>query len=94
MKIPRYIKKDILDYFSSKSKSKKNKIIILYGARQVGKSTLVDEILAKLSLKILKINADEVKYREVLASQDLKKLTSFERFFFGFYKIVMWFYLL
>lgn len=74
MKIPRYIKKDILSHLSSETK--KNKIIILYGARQVGKSTLVNEILAKLSLKVLKINADEAKYREVLASQDLRKLTS------------------
>ncbi len=74
MKIPRYIKKDILSHLNSETK--KNKVIILYGARQVGKSTLVNEILAKLSLKVLKINADEAKYREVLASQDLRKLTS------------------
>jgi len=74
MKIPRYIKDDILQQL--KSKVKKNKIIILYGARQVGKSTLVNDILKKLSLKVLKINADEAKYREVLSSQDLRKLTS------------------
>ena len=50
------------------------KIIILYGARQVGKTTLIKSILQNRSEKILEINADEKKYQEILSSQDLNQL--------------------
>ena len=50
------------------------KIIILYGARQVGKTTLIKSILQNRSEKILEINADEKKYQEILSSQNLNQL--------------------
>ena len=50
------------------------KIIILYGPRQVGKTTLVKGILDSLPLKILAVNADEKKYVDVLSSRDLNTL--------------------
>lgn len=50
------------------------KIIILYGARQVGKTTLIKEVLKSYDGKILEINADERPYWEVLSSQDFTKL--------------------
>jgi len=53
-----------------------NKIVIIYGARQVGKTTLANQIITKLDLKTLKINADERKYNDVLSSCDLAKLKS------------------
>jgi predicted AAA+ superfamily ATPase len=52
----------------------KNKIILLYGPRQVGKTTLIKEIIAEVSLKTLQVNADEAKYNDVLSSRDLKQL--------------------
>ena len=54
--------------------SERRKIIVLYGARQVGKTTLVREILRDNSHKVLTINADLAKYRETLSSQDLSKM--------------------
>ncbi len=54
--------------------SKKNKIIIIYGPRQSGKTTLVKSILAKSKLSILEINADEKKYIDILSSRNLNKL--------------------
>ena len=51
-----------------------NKIVILYGARQVGKTTLVNRILDDLSLRIRKINADEKKYVDVLSSRDFNRI--------------------
>ena len=51
-----------------------NKIIIIYGARQVGKTTLVNKIIKKTDYKILRINADEKKHKNILSSQDLNKL--------------------
>ncbi len=51
-----------------------NKVVILYGPRQVGKTTLVREILKTIELKKLEINADEHKYIDVLSGRDLKTL--------------------
>ncbi len=50
------------------------KIVVLYGARQVGKTTLVQEIIKDLGLKSLSINADEQKYNAVFSERDLNKM--------------------
>ncbi len=52
-----------------------HKIIILYGPRQVGKTTLLDRITHLLPYKTLRITADEQKYVDILSSRDLLKLT-------------------
>ena len=52
-----------------------NKIIIIYGARQTGKTTLSNDILKQVNGNILKINADELKYIDILSSRDLRKMT-------------------
>ncbi len=66
------------------SYSQSNKIIILYGARQTGKTTLSNDFLATLAspegnrkLKVLNVNADESRYVDVLSSRDLNKLKLF-----------------
>lgn len=51
-----------------------HKIILLYGARQTGKTTLISKMLKKIPGKKLKINADEKKYIDILSSRDLNKL--------------------
>jgi predicted AAA+ superfamily ATPase len=53
-----------------------NKAVILYGARQLGKTTLSKLIIDKLGYKTLSINADQEKYIEILSSRDLNKLQS------------------
>lgn len=50
------------------------KAILLFGARQVGKTTLVQQILAQLPYRVLRINADEQRYINVLSSRDLRQL--------------------
>jgi hypothetical protein len=50
------------------------KVILLLGARQVGKTTLVRHILARLPYRVLRINADEYRYVNVLSSRDLRQL--------------------
>ncbi len=50
------------------------KAIILYGPRQVGKTTLVTQLVATTTLRYRLINADELVYREALASQSQQVL--------------------
>lgn len=50
------------------------KVLILYGPRQVGKTTLVLDLLAASDLPHGYISADELIYREALASQNRRTL--------------------
>ena len=51
-----------------------NKIVLLFGPRQVGKTTLVKTILHGFRGKKLEINADQTRFMEVLSSRDLSQL--------------------
>lgn len=53
-----------------------NKVVILYGARQLGKTTLSKSLITALNFKTISINADQSKYIDVLSSKDLNKLRS------------------
>lgn len=53
-----------------------NKGIIVYGARQVGKTTLINEIIQKINLKTLTINGDQSRYLDILSSRNLDKIKS------------------
>lgn len=64
MIIPRLLLPNIEKYITP------GKVLILYGPRQVGKTTLVSELVARSSLKCKFINADELIYRQALSSQD------------------------
>jgi predicted AAA+ superfamily ATPase len=68
MKIERYLLSQLQDAITP------GKVVVLYGPRQVGKTTLVTELLDKTDLKAQLINADELRYREALASQDRQVL--------------------
>lgn len=72
MLIPRFLTQTIIDKIAASDKA-----IIIYGARQVGKTTLVNEIIRKIKLKTLSVNADQSKYYDILSSQDLTKLRNF-----------------
>lgn len=50
------------------------KVLILYGPRQVGKTTLANDLLATLPLRSRFVNADELIYREPLSSQNRQRL--------------------
>ena len=65
MKIPRSIKSNITERLAES-----NKIIILYGPRQVGKTTLAQDIISDLPGRLLEISADEPKYIDALSSRD------------------------
>lgn len=52
-----------------------DQVVLLYGARQTGKTTLIKAILEELSLKHLAVNADELRYMDVLSSRDVSKMS-------------------
>lgn len=68
MKIQRILLSQLPDYLLP------GKVVILYGPRQVGKTTLAHDLLAAISLRSRFINADELIYREALASQNRQRL--------------------
>lgn len=51
------------------------KVILLFGARQVGKTTLVEQILQTLPYRVLRVNADESRHIDILSSRDLRTLS-------------------
>jgi len=53
-----------------------NKVIVIYGARQTGKTTLAQEIISQIPYKSLLINADQQKFLDVLSSRDANKIKS------------------
>ena len=50
------------------------KVLILYGPRQVGKTTLANDLLASIPLRSRFVSADELIYREPLSSQNRQRL--------------------
>lgn len=71
MYIPRILTTSIIDKLASSKKG-----IIVYGARQVGKTTLVNEIINKLNLNTLIINGDQSRFIDIITSRDLAKIKS------------------
>lgn len=55
-------------------KLEKGKVLILYGPRRVGKTTLIQDLLLNQKGKYLLLNGDELSTREFLSSQDRQKL--------------------
>lgn len=58
----------------SESLVKHQKIALVFGARQTGKTTLCNQILDGMDGKILRINGDEIKYTELFSSRDFAKM--------------------
>jgi predicted AAA+ superfamily ATPase len=68
MKIQRYLLNQI------KESLLPGKVLVLYGPRQVGKTTLAHELLGAVALRSKFVNADELLYREALSSQSRDRL--------------------
>ena len=49
-----------------------NKVVILYGARRVGKTMLVNEILAKVNEPILRLNGDDIHVHDKLSIRSIE----------------------
>ena len=53
---------------------KGQKLVVLYGARQTGKTSLLSSITDELPYKTVRVNADQARYQEVFSGQDLRKM--------------------
>ncbi|MDX1906270.1 MAG: ATP-binding protein [Bacteroidia bacterium] len=73
MPYPSHIPRSLLATLAEKLTGPR-KIILLYGARQVGKTTLVREFLRGYEGKVLEINADMPRLTQTLSSRDLGQL--------------------
>jgi predicted AAA+ superfamily ATPase len=67
--IPRMIEQDVTERLVHGGK-----VIVIYGPRQVGKTTLATQILGGLPYRTRTVNADEIFFRSVLSSQDARQL--------------------
>ncbi len=57
--------------------SENKKIVVLYGARQIGKTTMLRELARDYDAKVLWVNGDLAEYQEVLSSRSKQRLTDF-----------------
>ena len=70
-----YIKRLIKQEMRERLLSEKAKILVLYGARQVGKTRLVKDILTDIDpKKILMLSGDEEKTEQVFSSRNLEQM--------------------
>jgi len=69
MKIPRIY--DLGDFI------KPNKVLAVFGPRQVGKTTLLQDYLSKTNLKYKLDSGEDIRVQEVLSSQDFPKLIEY-----------------
>lgn len=70
MKIPRY-------YADLEKYQRERKVLVLYGPRQVGKTTLLEDYLRSTPLKWKLDSGDDIRVRQVLGSQDLSLLREY-----------------
>jgi len=53
------------------------KVVVIYGARQVGKTTLVRKFMEKKQLRTMMVTGDDLVAREYLESKSVEKLKAF-----------------
>ncbi len=53
------------------------KVVVIYGARQVGKTTLAKKFLEKVDEMVLFVDGDDITVRQYLESQSISKLQDF-----------------
>jgi len=60
-----------------KDKVGPGKVMVIYGPRRVGKTTLVKKFIESIPEKVLLVNGDDIVVREYLESQSIEKLRDF-----------------
>jgi len=66
--IARYIERDILNHFQP------NKVVVIYGPRRVGKTTLLHQLARRIKERTLWLNGENLDTQSWLSSRSLEKL--------------------
>lgn len=69
-----YVNRAIGEKIRKEIEKKDAKIVVLYGARQVGKTTLVEKIIRESKKRVLRINGDRLRKDTELSSRNLRKI--------------------
>jgi predicted AAA+ superfamily ATPase len=69
-----FINRLLINEILTKLSAERSKIIVIYGPRQVGKTTLANDVLRLMNKKTMFIDCDSFKYNDVLSSRDIDKL--------------------
>lgn len=70
MKIPRF-------YDDLNKELKPNKVLVIYGPRQVGKTTLLKDFLSRTQFKYKLDTGDDIKIQNILSSSDVEIIKSY-----------------
>lgn len=70
IKLPRF-------YQNLEKHLEKGRVLLIYGSRQVGKTTLLTEFLEKTKLKYKLASGDDINTQEILSSQYLSKILEY-----------------
>ncbi len=54
-----------------------NKVLVIYGPRRVGKTTLLQRFLAGTSLKYKLDSGDNIRTQQILGSQDFSRILAY-----------------
>lgn len=68
------INREIIKTINEELDKPNSKVIVIYGPRQVGKTTLINTILDMRSESHIKINVEQSRYNEIFSSTDLQKM--------------------
>lgn len=71
MYIPRLLSDVVINKLNISKKG-----VVVYGPRQVGKTTLSNEIIKNLGLKTLTVNGDQSRFVDIITSRDSEKIKS------------------
>ncbi len=69
MYISRYIEENLNRHLDSR-----NEILIIYGARQVGKSTMINHLLDNTSLKSLRVTGEDFRFQTIFSGRNLNRM--------------------
>ena len=64
-------------YYNLEKLIKPGKVLIIYGPRRVGKTTLLNDFLSKTKLKYKLDSGDSIKVQQILSSQDFSQIKEY-----------------
>jgi len=64
-------------YYNLEKLIKPNKVLIIYGPRRVGKTTLLNDFLSRTKLKYKLDSGNNIRVQQILGSQDFSQIKEY-----------------